>query len=226
MSKNSNKKTKTVKSYQDKMDINRPFDRITKYDLEEESIVVDEEDSSEGENSDGEEVLPPMHSVSPNVSAVLFNMDDTIGRTGNNILRSSLKNKQSLFGIDCCAVLAWKQGKGSKHLRGKELKRFQARKVQKLAISKVCHAGAHLEQMRKFLESKTVHLNQSQEFVEISSDIVAHICHILTTVASMTNVDDGAVSDYFNQRFADLRNRKNYETRYLKYLLLINLIFL
>ena len=215
MSKISNKKNKKGKSYQGKMDINRPFDRITQYDLEVEPVVVAEEDSSESDNSDGEEVHRPMHSVSPNVSAVVFNMDDTIGRTGNNILRTSLKNKQSLYGIDCCAVLAWKQGKGSKHLRGKELKRFQARKVQKLAISKVCHAGAHLEQMRKFLESKTVHLNQSQEFVEISSDIVAHICHILTTVASMTNVDDGAVSDYFNQRFADLRNRKNYETRYL-----------
>ena len=214
MSKNSSKKTTKGKSYQGKMDINHPFDRITKYDLEEEPIVVDEEDSSEGENFNGEAVLP-LPSVSPNVSAVVFNMDDTIGRTGNNILRTSLKNKQSLFGIDCCAVLAWKQGKGSKLLKGKELKRFQSRKLQKLAISKVCHAGAHLEQIRKFLDSNTVHLNQSQEFVEISSDIVAHICHILSTVASMTNVDEGAVSDYFNQRFADLRNRKNYETRYL-----------
>jgi len=200
----NSKNSKKTKSYQGKMDAEKPFARITQYDLEEEGNENDEGSDSE---KSVEEVRP---SSETNASAALLDMNDSIGRTGNNVLKTALKNKHCLNGIDCCVVLAWKQGSGSALLKGKELKRFEARKQQKMVISKVCLAGAHLEQLRKFLDSNTCHLNQSQEFVEISADICSHICNILSQVAGMVNVDEGAIADYFNQRFADLRNRKNF----------------
>jgi len=64
--------------------------------------------------------------------------------------------------------------------------------------------------MAKYLESRAVHLNAYQDYVEKSSDIASHICWILTNIAFMDNVDNAAVLEYFNRRFADLRNRGNY----------------
>ena len=79
-----------------------------------------------------------------------------------------------------------------------------------MIISKLALAGATLKEMEIFLTSVKIHLTANTLYQEVSSDIVASICKMLTEVCFMENVDHGVMSDYFNRRVADLRNRRNY----------------
>ena len=77
-----------------------------------------------------------------------------------------------------------------------------------MIIAKLALAGACLKEMEIFLTSSRIHLTSNNAYR--SSNIVADICKVLTDVCFMENVDNGVMSDYFNRRVADLRNRRNY----------------
>ena len=201
---------KGKKSKQGKMDLLNPFSKILIYETESESEHDNNSDSDGHESDHSDDAVTQSTSTSASQSLSQI-MTDSVGSTGHNILMASLKNKGSLLGVDLGEILTWKQGsKGSKNLTGPHLKKYKSRKQQKMSIAQICRAGIHLAQMSKYLESKAVHLNAYQEYVEMSSDIVSHICWILEHVAFMENVDNAAVLEYFNRRFADLRNRGNY----------------
>ena len=91
-----------------------------------------------------------------------------------------------------------------------------------MIIAKLALAGACLKEMEIFLTSSRIHLTSNNAYQEISSNIVADICQVLTNVCFMENVGNGVMSDYFNRRVADLRNRRNY-VKSFKYLLFKNI---
>ena len=194
------------------MDINNPFKPITIYETESESEHASDSDD-EQQQSEGSDIENTHSQRSTTAQPGLEQlMKDSIGATGHNILLGSLKKKGNLAAKDCGATLAWKPGKnGSKKLKGRDLERFKSKKSDKLSICQMVRAGSHLQQMRVFQDTTGVHLNSYQDYVEHSSDIVHHICWILTHEALMENVDHGDMLDYFNKRFADLRNRRNYD---------------
>ena len=177
------------------MNPREPFSKITVYETDSES---------EGNVSQVSEVDTPVAVSSSNSS---------LGSTAKNVLLVSLKNKAILSGVDFIWVMAKLQGKGASSLKGSELKRHLSWKECKMSISKLALAGATLKQLDVFLTSVSIHLTSNSSYVEISSDIVSEICKILTN-CGMENVDHGVMFDYFNRRFADLRNRRNYEAKY------------
>jgi hypothetical protein len=79
-----------------------------------------------------------------------------------------------------------------------------------MIIAKLALSGACLKEMEIFLTSVRIHLTSNNDYQEVSSNIVADICKVLIDVCFMENVDNGVMSDYFNRRVADLRNRRNY----------------
>ena len=198
------------KSKQGKMDILNPFSKILIYETESESETEEQSISDEHVSDDSDVEIIQRSSDSGSTLSLNQLLNDSVGTTGHNILVASLKNKGCLLGADLGEILTWKQGKGSKLLIGKPLKRFKKIKMQKMSLSQITRSGIHLAQMGKYLTSKAVHLNAYQEYVEMSSDITSHICWILANVAFMENIDHAAVLEYFNRRFADLRNRGNY----------------
>jgi hypothetical protein len=179
---------------QGKMNPREPFSKITVYESETESELEVSQDS---------EVETPVAFASSNSS---------LGSTAENVLLVSLKNKAILSGVDFIWVMAKLQGKGAASLKGSELKRHLSWKECKMSISKMALAGGTLKQLEEFLTSTGIHLTSNSTYVEISSDIVSAICKILTN-CGMENVDHGVMFDYFNRRFADLRNRRNYEAK-------------
>ena len=184
------------KSKQGKMDPQQPFAKIETYDTDESDIS----------SNDGEEMISSHAASIPCVSS--------IGSTSRNALLSSLKNKRCLVGVDFIGLMAKKQEKGgSKTLKGSDLKRHVIWKEQMMVISKLCHAGANLSQLDLFLTADKIHLGTNGNYREVAADIVAEICVILTNVCFMENVEHGVFSDYFNKRFADIRNRRNYERK-------------
>ena len=199
------------KSKQGKMDIKNPFNRIIIYETESESDNASDSNGDEQSDVASEDDEASSVRQSETMPGLEQLMKDKVGQTGHNILMASLKNKGILFGKDCGAVLAFKPGKdGGKKLKGAHLERHKGKKKARLCISQVIRAGAHLQEMSHWLQTQGVHLNNYQEYVELASDIVNHICWILQHVALMENVDHGDMMDYFNRRFADLRNRRNY----------------
>ena len=191
------KKLKT-KSKQGKMDPKKPFDKISKYDSEEES----EQDASEIEDR------------APSSSASSYSFRSSSSSVIDNILLANLKGKELLGGVDFCLVMCKKQGKGAKNLKGNELKKHLQWKEQKMIIAKLALAGANVAEMEPFIKSSKVHLTSSSAYNAISCGIIASICNLLSTVCFMENVDTGVFAEYFNRRFADLRNRRNYTAMY------------
>ncbi len=79
-----------------------------------------------------------------------------------------------------------------------------------MVIAKLVFGEACLKEMEIFLTSVRIHLTSNNAYQEVSSNIVDNICKVLTDVCFMENDDNGVMSDYFNRRVADLRNRRNY----------------
>lgn len=185
-----------LKSKQGKMDPQQPFAKIENYDT----------DESNNSSNEAESITNSQSTTLPGVSL--------IASTTHNTLLGVLKNKRCLAGVDFIGLMAKKQGKGGgKHLKGNELKRYLSWKSQMMVISKLTHAGSSLSQMDVFLTSEKIHLGTNGNYKEVSADIVAEICDILQKDCSMENVEHGVLSDYFNKRFADIRNRRNYERK-------------
>ena len=201
---------KLKKSKQGKMDILNPFSKILIYETESESENEDHSHSDEHVSDDSDVEIIQRSAESGSNLTLNQLLNDSVGSTGHNILVASLKNKGCLMGADLGEILTWKQGKGSQSLTGKLLKKHKTKKTQKMSMAQICRAGVQLAPMSKYLQSKGVHLNAHQEYVEMSSDITSHICWILANIAFMENIDHAAVLEYFNRRFADLRNRGNY----------------
>ena len=188
-------------SKQGKLNPKKPFAKITEYESED-SLVS-------GQDSDSPEIVSTTssHVVNP----PCFN---SIGVTGHNVLLACIKNKSCLSGVDFIGLMAKKQGlTGGKGLKGNDLKRHLTWKEQMLIISKLALTGSNMNQMKTFLESVKVHLSANADYVQIAADIVATTCNILRKCCFMENVDNGVFSEYFNRRFADLRNRRNYEAK-------------
>ena len=180
---------------QGKMNPKDPFAKIIIYESDEEEVEGIEVSSSD----DG-----------------VTNIDSAKGgydSTDENVLLTALMNKPILNGACFVTVMAKNQGKGNKSLKGSELKRHLTWKEQKMIISKLTFKGANLKKMEVFLTSVKIHLNGNSNYVETAASIVAKICKILTDVCFMENVDSGIMSEYFNRRVADLRNRRNYEAK-------------
>ncbi len=72
-----------------------------------------------------------------------------------------------------------------------------------MVIAKLAFGGACLKEMEIFLTSVRIHLTSNNAYQEVSSNIVADICKVLTDVCFMENVDNGVMSDYFNRRVAE-----------------------
>jgi len=184
---------------QGKLDPKKPFGKITTYEPESSN------DASENESSQPAATSSRFHSSAP-ISSV--------GSTARNQFLSCIKNKTCLNGVDFIGLMAKKQGAtGTKNLKGSELKRQLSWKEQMLVISKMCHTGSNFIAMKEFLESVGMILTANPIYNELAADICAEICDILTDVCFMENVDQGILTDYFNKRFADLRNRRNYEVK-------------
>ena len=137
------KKLKT-KGKQGKMDPKKPFDKISKYDSEEES----EQDASEIEDR------------APSSSASSYSFRSSSSSVIYNILLANLKGKDLLGGVDFCLVMCKKQGKGAKNLKGNELKKHLQWKEQKMIIAKLALAGANVAEMEPFIKSSKVHLTR------------------------------------------------------------------
>jgi len=137
----------------------------------------------------------------------------TNDNTDDNVLMTALFNKAILNGACFVTVMSKNQGKGVSTLKGNDLKRHLSWKEQKMIISKLAFKGANLKKMEIFLTSVRIHLNGNANYVETASNIVGKICKILSDVCFMENVDHGIMSEYFNRRVADLRNRRNYEAK-------------
>lgn len=195
----SGEKKRNNKGKQGKMNPKKPFAKVTNYETEE-----SESDSS---------VVYVSPSTTQSQESSIKTTSSTLEATIFNILLSKLKGKDCLMGVDFCEVMSIDQGKGSKALKGNELKKHLAWKEQKMRISKLVLAGAKLQEMEVFLESSNVHLTSSAQYNEVSCNISACICSMLTNLCSMENVDNGILHDYFNRRFADIRNRRNYNNR-------------
>ena len=90
-----------------------------------------------------------------------------------------------------------------------------------MIIAKLALSGACLKEMEIFLTSVRIHLTANNSYQEISSNIVADICKVLTDVCFMENVDNGVMSDYFNRRVADLRNRRNFFNKLVLHIFVI-----
>jgi len=193
-SKPSNAFDKSSHKKQGKMNPRDPFARITVYESDEGEIESIQVSSSDGEVT----YVDPLTSVN--------NEDE-------NVLMTALINKAILSGACFLTVMAKNQGKGVKALKGSDLKRHLTWKEQKMVISKLAFKGANLKKMELFLSSVRIHLNGNPNYVATASNIVASICKILKEVCFMENVDAGIMSEYFNRRVADLRNRRNYETK-------------
>ena len=195
-----NKRPRPSKSFdkkshkkQGKMNPKEPFAKVTIYESEEEEEV--EVSSSE----DGVTYLE--------TAAACIDKND------ENVLMTALVNKSILNGACFVTIMAKNQGKGVKSLKGSELKRHLSWKEQKMIISKLAFKGANLKKMEVFLTSEKIHLNGNSNYVETASSIVSKICTILSEICFMENVDHGILSEYFNRRVADLRNRRNYEAK-------------
>jgi hypothetical protein len=137
----------------------------------------------------------------------------SIDQEDENVLMTALINKAVLNGACFLTVMAKTQGKGVKNLKGSDLKRHLTWKEQKMIISKLAFKGANLKKMELFLTAVRIHLNGNANYVATASNIVASICKLLKEVCFMDNVDNGIMSEYFNSRVADIRNRRNYEAK-------------
>ena len=111
--KNSNSNNEKT-SKQGKMNPKRPFDKIVKYV---EDVSSDSERDLE-ENSFLE------------ADNVISSARDEVRESNLNIFKAILKNKGVLSGVDFCAVMSKSQGKGSKDLKGLDLKRHLTWKEQ------------------------------------------------------------------------------------------------
>ena len=195
-----NKRPKPSKTFdkkshkkQGKMNPKDPFAKVTIYESDEGEVEVIEVSSSD-------------EGVSYHDAAAIDSSDE-------NVLLTALINKSILSGACFVTVMAKNQGKGVKSLKGSELKRHLTWKEQKMIISKLAFKGANLKKMEVFLTSVKIHLNGNSNYVETAASIVSKICKILSDVCFMENVDHGIMSEYFNRRVADLRNRRNYEAK-------------
>ena len=203
------KKRNFSKSKQGKMNPKKPFEKVIQYDTE----------GSESENSIASpQVVRNISSTSTSSSSSSSSSSSASISTSDspnydNILLANLKGKEVLAGVDFCAVMSKKQGKGGSNLKGSELKKYIAWKEQKMVIAKLAFAGLNVSQMEEFLKSSKIHLTSSSAYNKVSSDLVANICNLLTNICFMENVDNGVLSDYFNRRVADIRNRRNYTAR-------------
>ena len=79
-----------------------------------------------------------------------------------------------------------------------------------MVLSGMVKSAIHLEQCRALLQTKGINLKKIAGYQLLSSDIVAHLCWILSNYCLMENVDSGSVGEYFDTRFADTRNRAAY----------------
>lgn len=190
-SSSSNKK----KSKQGKLNPKKPFEKVSTYESDNETP-----DDASSDGSPFSVVAVEQHGL-PTSNPMSY---------ADNLFLAKLKNKAILAGVDFCQVMAKNQGVGSKNLKGNDLKRHLAWKECKMIISKLALVGTTLKCMEEFLNSATVHLTNSPEFNDHSAHIVARICNILEQNCHMENVDNSVLSCYFNKRFADIRNRKNY----------------
>ena len=201
-SDSDSKKQNKPRSKQGKLDPKKPFSKVDHYSTE--------------ESEDSEVEQPTVSSTGRNYHSSSVSSNSARNETQINMLIGSIKNKSILAGVDFCETMARKQGRnGSKGLKGTDMKRFLTWKEIKLILSKLCLTGANFKEMEVFLTSVKIHLSGDTSYQEISSDIVAKICSILENVCFMENVDHGVMSDYFNRRVADLRNRRNYEMKYV-----------
>lgn len=106
------KRNKEVKSKQGKMNPKEPFNKIVQYDSEE---------SESSSDSDAVVfVSPEPNQRSVSLSAVSSQTVDYI--VMENILKSKLKGRDCLNGVDFCAIMSIDQGNGSKGMKGNELK--------------------------------------------------------------------------------------------------------
>jgi hypothetical protein len=197
--RSNDKDSDRSKQMQGKLDPKKPFGKITTYEPE------SSDDASENESIQPATTKSRSHSSTP-ISSV--------GSTARNQFLSCIKNRTCLNGVDFIGLMAKKQGpSGTKNLKGNALKRALSWKEQMLVISKMCHTGANFVAMKEFLESVGMILTANPIYNELTADICAEICDILANVCFMENVDPGILTDYFNKRFADLRNRRNYEAK-------------
>jgi len=181
---------------QGKMNPKDPFARITIY-----------------ESDEGEQEAIEISSSEDGVSYLNTNNVTSLDQEDENVLMTALINKAVLNGACFVTVMAKNQGKGAKNLKGNDLKRHLTWKEQKMIISKLAFKGANLKKMELFLTAVRIHLNGNANYVATASNIVASICKILKEVCFMENVDNGIMSEYFNSRVADIRNRRNYEAK-------------
>jgi len=189
--------SKKGKSKQGKMNPTKPFEKISKYESEDEGSDNDSDVSREEAQNATSEPTNDQWS------------------TADNRFKSVLRNKSILAGQDFCQIMAKNQGAGSKNLKGSELKRHLTWKESKMIISKLALAGASLKCMEVFLTSVKVHLTSCADYNDVAADIVARICNILQKNCFMENVDNSVFAFYFNKRVADLRNRRNYVNKYV-----------
>jgi hypothetical protein len=116
--KNKGNSNNEKSSKQGIMNPKRPFDKIVTYveDASSGSELEQEQEQEQDSFNESDQVTPVLRAV---------------GRETNfNIFLATLKNKGVLSGVDFCAVMAKTQGKGSKDLKGLDLKRHLSWKEQ------------------------------------------------------------------------------------------------
>ena len=213
--------TKAKISKQGRMDPKLPVNQIItlytpesppKAHKQQQVVVVEDEEEEEEEYDDLPEMVDDLDDKSDQLTSMLSTIatEFTIGTIGHNVLVKETKNKHLIYGQDNCAVNAWKQGRGGTGLRGPEKKSWLALKSMKMVISHLVKAAINLEQCEPFLTMVHVNLKGVYGYQLLSADIVAHICDILANYCHMENVDVGSNAEYFDTRFADTRNRRNY----------------
>ncbi len=105
-------------SKQGVMNPKKPFDKIVKYveDASSGSELEPEQEHEQDSFNESDQVTPILR--------------DQGRETNFNIFLATLKNKGVLSGVNFCAVMAKTQGKGSKDLKGLDLKRHLSWKEQ------------------------------------------------------------------------------------------------
>jgi hypothetical protein len=185
-----------------------PIEESEEEEEEEEEFDVEElDEEAQLSNSD---TLSMALSQNPKISYSVEASESAIGLAGRNVIHSNIRGEEKIRGQDCEALLRWKQGKGGSSLSGVRKRQHISFKEMKMVICTMFKSALNLQQCIVYLNMPSVNLKHVPGYQLLSADIVAHLVDLLRNHCGMENVRHGSVAEYFDVRFADTRNRKNY----------------
>ena len=163
--------------------------------------IVNEILSSSSESSEEDDNIDEVREVTS-----IGSMDVSF----RQLLLSKLKNKKLIMGCNFLEVMNYSRKQDKLNPLKLPKKTLDKLRGQKNVLSKLVLAGIKCKPLDRFLNTKSEHLGIIADYLDISAKVCSNIFDILKNDCQVVEIDVGILTDYFNERFADVRNQNNY----------------